>query len=110
MLKKIFSVLMLLTLIIFATPAQAQEIFDLNRDFNSQLVPLADVRNARVVNIKTFLSIRAEPTVYSREVLRIYNGESLSVTWIGDPNWWYVVYYQGMRNLGYVNSRYIRVY
>ena len=109
MLKKIFSAVMLLTLIIFATPAQAQESFDLNRDFNSQLVPTSYIYGGRVVGIKTYLSVREQPTVHSREIMRLPPGAKLTLRFTGNQDWWWVVEYNGMWEIGYVSAKYISI-
>ncbi len=58
--KKIFSVIMLLTLIIFATPTQAQADFN----FDEKLIPCTTgtIWQGRVVSDVDFLALRSGPS------------------------------------------------
>ena len=70
---------------------------------------------AHVVGIRTFLSLRAEPSVYSRELTRIPNGAYLDVLAVDGEhlpsivisNGFYEVAYRGMT--GWAHSDYIHI-
>jgi len=60
-----------------------------------------------VVNIRTYLSIRESPSVYSRELDRIPNGTYVYVlNRVGD--FYYVEYGRNMSKTGYAYYKYIR--
>ena len=124
--KKFFPVMLLAVALIFISGQtnQAEANFDLNRDFNSKFVPLGYSRiySGRVVGISTYLSLREEPSEYSREIMRIPNGAELVLR--HDPRayengWWEVMSvsfngqtYSGRAGgygLGYVSTKYVRV-
>ena len=79
--KKIFSVLTLLTLIIFATPAQAQTDFN----FGGKIIPYTTgtIWEAVVVNDIDFLALRSGPSKNYRELLRIPPGARIEVIYGG---------------------------
>lgn len=117
--KKFFSIMLLSAIMIFSN-ATAQADFDLNKDFNFQLVPMSFIYSGRVVNISTYLSVRERPTVNSREIVRIPNGTRLTLRDSGpvyNTGWWEVLSinspgYEGFEGyngfgIGYVNARYI---
>ena len=70
---------------------------------------------AHVVGIRTFLSLRAEPSIYSRELTRIPNGAYLDVLATDSEhlpgvvisNGFYEVVYRGMT--GWAHSDYLHI-
>ena len=78
MLKKIFSVLMLLTLIIFATPAQAQADFN----FGGKLIHCTSSITwaGRVVDNIDFLALRSGPSVNYPMLTKIPPGAYITIT------------------------------
>ena len=116
--KKLLSVMLIAIAIIFAnSPVQAQSDFDLNKNFKSQLQPVSYIYNGRVVGISTYLSVREQPSVNSREIMRIPNGSQLVLRFFGDQDWWEVLTingnYYGVNpgdGIGYVSARYVRAW
>ena len=117
MLKKIFAVMMLAVAMLFATaPVQAQSDFDLNKIFNSKLLPVSYIYSGRVVGISTYLSVREQPSVNAREIMRIPNGAELSLR-VYSNDWWQVLKINGNSygvrpgdGIGYVSARYVQTY
>ena len=113
--KKMVAAFLFVLAIFCVSPVQAQSDFDLNRDFNEKLVPVSYIYGGRVVGIRTYLSVRARPSVNSREVMRISNGARLSLRYFGDQDWWQVLsidgndYGYGVDGIGYVSARYIQI-
>ena len=74
----------------------------------------AEAHNARVVNISTFLSLREEPSTYSRELARIPNGAYVEIVHdrgsLGPiiSNGFYLIKYNGIT--GWAHSNYISGY
>ena len=104
--KKFLSVVILSVIIIFSTAPVQAESFD--------FVPLSSIYSGRVVNIKTYLSIRERPNVNSREVMRIFNGDRLELR-EDAPGWWQVLSVNGNNfgrragvAIGYVNANYVQ--
>ena len=108
--KKIFAALLLIFAVTLTSPAQAQSNFNFDEN-NFQMLTTGRVPEAVVVNIKTYLSVRANPSVYSRELDRIPNGTRLGILDNGSvDNGFYNVFYWGNNNnyFGYVHSSYVR--
>ena len=81
MLKKIFSAVMLLTLIIFATPAQAQADFNFERDFSGRIMhyTAGGPAGARVMYDIDFLALRSGPSVNYTMLAKIPPGTIITV-------------------------------
>ena len=115
MIKKIFSTVILVAVLIFvSSPVQAENNFDLNNDFNDKVSKLTNIYTGIVVNVESYLIVREKPTMYSREVMRIPNGAKLTLRSIGgvdyiNSDWMAVAYYNGMTDVGYVNTKYIEI-
>jgi len=117
MFKKFFAAMLLTVAMIFSTASvQAQSDFDLNKDFNSKLVPVSNIYSGRVVGISTYLSVREQPSVNSREIMRIPNGTELYLR-VYSNDWWQVLKINGNSygvrpgdGIGYVSARYVRTY
>lgn len=79
--RKFFSILIFAMAFITLSSVQAQENFNLNKNFDGNFVNFTTGRVPAgvVVNIRTYLSIRAEPSIYSRELARIPNGTRLGI-------------------------------
>ena len=79
--KKIFSAIMLLTLIIFATPAQAQADFNFERDFDGQIMhyTTGGPARARVMYDIDFLALREGPSVNYPMIAKIPPGTLITV-------------------------------
>ena len=113
--KKFFSAMILAVAIIFvSSPVQAENNFDLNKNFKTQLQPVTYIYEGRVVGISTYLSVRERPSVNSREIMRIPNGSRLTLRFFGDQDWWEVLTingnYYGVNpgdGIGYVSARYV---
>ena len=116
MLKKIFTVMLLAGTIFAGLPVQAQSDFDLNKDFNAKIQPVTYIYSGRVVGISTYLSVREQPSVNSREIMRIPNGTELYLR-VHDNDWFQVLKINGNDYgirpgdyIGFVNARYVRTY
>ena len=117
MLKKIFSAGILIAVLIFvSSPVQAENNFDLNKNFKSQLQPVTYIYEGRVVGISTYLSVRERPSVNSREIMRIPNGTELYLR-VHDNDWFQVLKINGNDYgirpgdyIGFVSRRYVRTY
>ena len=115
--KKVFAAFLLVLAMAFSVPVQAQSDFDLNRDFNNQFTFKSTIYGGRVVGIRTYLSIREEPSVYSREIMRIPNGADLTLRFTGDQNWWQVIsvrfngreYSNPAPAIGWVSAKYVQI-
>lgn len=118
--RKIFSVIILVTVLIFvAQPVQAENNFDLNKDFYEKIIVLSNIYNGRVA-VSEYLSLREEPNVNSREVMRIPNGAELILRERYVQGWWEVltVSFDGKTfsndyagdGIGWVSSKYVRTY
>ena len=113
--KKFFSAMILAVAIIFVSSSvQAENNFDLNKNFKTQLQPVSYIYEGRVVGISTYLSVRERPSVNSREIMRIPNGSRLVLRFFGDQDWWEVLTingnYYGVNpgdGIGYVSARYV---
>ena len=107
--RKIVAIFFLVLAMALTSPVQAQSNFDFNYGVKNQLIPLSNIRSAIVVNIRTYLSLRERPSVYSRELARIQNGTMLTVNTMvpAPPSDWALTWYNGIE--GYVNWAYIRV-
>ena len=88
MLKKFFGVMILATVLIFVGGQNNK----------------AEAWRYQVVGISTYLSIRAAPDVYSREIARVQNGTILEPVFTGGrnprnpfTNGFAMVYYRGMQ-------------
>ena len=118
--KRLTITLFVLLAMMITVPVQAQSDFDLNRDFKENLVPMSNIYGGRVVGIKTYLSIREEPSVYSREVMRIPNGTELLLRDAGPVSrtgWWQVISvkfngreYSDTVALGWISAKYVKTY
>ena len=116
MLKKIFAVMLLAGTIFASLPVQAQSDFDLNKDFNAKIQPVTYIYSGRVVGISTYLSVREQPSVNSREIMRIPNGTELYLR-VHDNDWFQVLKINGNDYgirpgdyIGFVSRRYVRTY
>ena len=116
MLKKIFAVMLLAGTIFATAPVQAQSDFNLNKDFNAKLQPVTYIYSGRVVGISTYLSVREQPSVNSREIMRIPNGTELYLR-VHNNDWFQVLKINGNDYgirpgdcIGYVNARYVQTY
>ena len=111
--KKIFSILMLLTLIIFATPAQAQADVDLS----GKLIPCTSSATwqGKVVDDVDFLALRSGPSANYSLLTKIPPGAYIEITYSAadpieygyrdaNPNF-VQVSYRGIS--GWAHSRYI---
>jgi len=112
--KKIFSAVMLLTLIIFATPTQAQADFN----FDEKLIPCTTgtIWQGRVVSDVDFLALRSGPSARYSLLAKIPPGAYIEIIYGGmspaeqfagqdvNPNF-VDVRYNGIN--GYAHSRYI---
>ena len=82
----------------FTESVQAQSNFDLNVNYSNQFIFKAGysrLHYGRVVGIKTYLSLRAEPSVNSREIMRIPNGARLELREQFVFGWWEVLSVNG---------------
>ena len=111
--KKIFAVIVGLVILVNFSVCQAENNFDLNKNFNSQFQPVSVIFFG-VVKVKTYLSLREQPNVNSREIMRIPNGSRLVLRFFGDQDWWEVLTingnYYGVNpgdGIGYVSARYV---
>ena len=107
--KKFFAVAFLLATMILSTVSVQAE--------NFEFTPLSYIYGGRVVNIKTYLSVREYPNVNSREIMRIPNGAELSLHFTGNQDWWQVLSINGNTYgvragdaIGWVSARYVRTY
>ncbi len=108
--KKIFSVLMLLTLIIFATPAQAQADFN----FGGKLIHCTGSITwaGRVVDNIDFLALRSGPSVNYPMLTKIPPGTYIEFTTSGSEDgygenpYFVKVTYNGIT--GFSHERYIK--
>lgn len=109
--KKYFSFILVALAMFATTPVQAQSDIDLNKNFNERFVQVTYIYGGRVVGISTYLSVRERPSVNSREVMRLPNGTTLTLRFIGDQNWWQIVAINGnyCDGIGYVSARYISI-
>lgn len=106
--KKFFPVMILTAAMFFsAAPVQAEA--------NLNFVPLSYICSGRVINISSYLSVRARPSVNSAEVMKIYNGDRLELR-EDAPGWWQVLSVNGNRfgrvagqAVGYVSADYVQV-
>ena len=105
--KNVFSALLLLFVITFTAPVQAQSSF--NFDDNLQMLTTGRVPEGVVVNIRTYLSIRSEPSVFSAEKARISNGTRLGIDGNSTINGFYKVFCWWGNSFvwGYAHSDYI---
>ena len=79
--KKFFPILIFAMTIFTLSSVQAQTNFNLNKNFDENFVNFTTGRvpEGAVVNIQTYLSIRAEPSIYSRELARVPNRTRLGI-------------------------------
>ena len=109
--KKIFTVLVVVMTIFAVTPAQAKTDLNLNSGIENKFVELTTGRVPAgvVVGIRTYLSIRSEPSVYGRELARISNGTRVGIhEGYGRNGFYYVSCWWGNNFItGYAHSSYI---
>ena len=116
--KKILSVIVGLVILVNFSVCQAENNFDLNKNFNSQFQPVSVIFSG-VVKVKTYLSLREQPNVNSREIMRIPNGAEIMFRESRLPSEWLEVIsvsFNGttyttdnVSRVGYVNKNYVEV-
>ena len=110
--RRVFVLVLLVFTMAFTAPVQAQSNFEFNNDFSNDKFANLTASVAYygyVVNIRTFLSLRESPSIYSRELARIPNGTRLTVMFFENSNTgdFYRVRYNGMS--GYAHKNYIQI-
>ncbi len=108
--KKVLSVIVLWLIIFVAAPVHAKSYFN----FNEKFLPLS-FWFAGVVQVSDYLAVREYPSVNSREVMRLYNGDRVDIKMgTGEASgWWELHGVNGISyrdRVGYVNGRYIRAW
>ena len=116
--KKIFVAIVGLVIFVNFSVCQAENNFDLNKNFNSQSQPVSVIFSG-VVKVKTYLSLREQPNVNSREIMRIPNGATIMFRESRLPTEWLEVIsvsFNGttyttdnVSRVGYVNKNYVEV-
>jgi len=106
--RKILVAMLLAVALVFvggqANQAEAQDL-----DYNLINLTSEHGRDAIVVNIRTYLSIREAPSTYSRELSRIPNGTGLTIIDFnyGSDFYYVEVDYSGIR--GYAHKSYVQI-
>ena len=118
--KKIFVAIVCFVIFVNFSVCQAENDFDLNKNFHSQFQPVTNIFWG-VVKVKTYLSLREQPNVNSREIMRLPNGATIMFRESfrsDDPVDWLIVlsvsfngksYSSDADVLGYVHKNYVEV-
>ena len=112
--KKIFAIILLISAMFAISPVNTEANFNLNNNFNSNFTNLSNIFHGNVV-VNTFLSIREQPNVNSREIMRVYNGDRLELREDMPGQWVQVLSVNGNKYgvpageaIGWVNIKYIK--
>ena len=104
--KKIFFAVLLGFMVFFTVPAQAQNQFNLNSDFDKSTVKLAyGWDGAYVVRCNEWITLRDRPSVYGDSLARMPLGSYLEVREGSYENGFYHVRWRGL--YGYALASYI---
>ena len=107
--RRIIIAILLAVALVFIGGQEANQAEAQNWDYNLINLTSGHGRDAIVVNIRTYLSIREAPSTYSRELSRIPNGTGLTIIDFnyGSDFYYVEVDYSGIR--GYAHKSYVQI-